>query len=78
MAETLVEALEKAGVPSNCGPGCDQCDETRLVMVMDADTLLPILARFASPEVKREVLVALKAWEVEEWHKANPNAELIP
>ena len=50
--ETLVEALEKAGV------GAYSADYRGMV-ARDADPIFKILARFASPEVKREVLRAL-------------------
>ena len=73
--ETLVEALEKAGFPSAKAeeamirafvaiPGDTRIPEARLIVTreavaQDADDVFKVLARFASPEVKREVLRTL-------------------
>lgn len=51
-AETLVEALEKAGVGTYSA-------EYRGMVARDAEAILKVSARFASLEVKREVLAAL-------------------
>ena len=51
-AETLVEALEKAGVGTYSA-------EYRGMVARDAEAILKVSARFASPEVKREVLAIL-------------------
>ena len=53
-SETLVEALEKAGVP----------EDSRTAIAVNAGILLPILAAHASPEAKRRVLVALLEDEI--------------
>lgn len=51
-SETLVEALEKAGVGTYSA-------EYRGMVARDAEAILKVSARFASPEAKREVLAAL-------------------
>ena len=56
-AETLVEALEEAGVGTYSA-------EYRGMVARDAEAILKVSARFASPEAKREVLRTLLA-EVE-------------
>lgn len=63
MAETLVEALGEADLPSDADVSAyfatmprPHPPRYRNRVAKDADALLPILARFASPEVKREVL----------------------
>lgn len=50
--ETLVEALEKAGVGTYSA-------EYRGMVARDAEAILKVSARFASPEAKREVLATL-------------------
>lgn len=66
MAETLVEALDKmvAALPFNCPEGvCLVCLKRQAEV---RDSLLPILAAHASPEVKRVLLRQLLGERLEE------------
>ena len=58
MAETLVEALYRVDV--GCGYDC------RLALAVDADLIFKTTARFAAPEVKREVLRQLLGEQLDE------------
>lgn len=66
--ETLVEALEKAGV------GAYSADY-RAMVARDADPIFKTLARFASPEVKRGVLAVLLGDRLEKM--ADPEGDLM-